>query len=103
MADQRFEAAASGSSVRTARIALAAFVVLCQASVSGEPGHGAFDDPAVSPEFLVGVDAFVGDADFDALITDPRSEVGVVVGFVGVQLRGHVSAWAAPGPGRGMP
>ena len=39
-----------------------AFVAYGQASVSGEPGDGAFDLPAVSAEAFAGVDAAAGDA-----------------------------------------
>src|SRR5690606_40750333 len=34
----------------------AAFVAQRQAAVAGEPGHGAFDDPPVAAEALLGLD-----------------------------------------------
>jgi hypothetical protein len=74
-----------------------AFVAQGEAAVSGEPGHGAFDDPAVPAEFLAGLDAFAGDADLDSAVADPAPQVGLVVGLVGVQLGGLAPAWAAPG------
>jgi hypothetical protein len=68
-----------------------------QAPISGEPGHRSFDDPPVPAEFRVAFDAFAGDADLDALVTHPRSEVGLVVGLVGMQLGGLAPAWATSG------
>lgn len=43
-----------------------AFVAAVQTSASGEPGHGAFDGPAVTAESLRGFDALAGDAVPDA-------------------------------------
>jgi len=43
-----------------------AFVAAVQSSAAGEPGHGAFDGPAVTAESLGGLDAFASDAVGDA-------------------------------------
>jgi hypothetical protein len=49
-----------------------AFVAQGQTPVSGQPGHRSLDDPAMSAEFGVGVDAFAGDADTDAAVDGAR-------------------------------
>jgi hypothetical protein len=79
-----------------------AFVAQGQAPISAQPGHGSFDDPAVPAEFLVALDALAGDADLDAVVADPGSEFGMVVGLVGMRLAGFPSAWATPGLDRGI-
>ncbi|OKJ87529.1 hypothetical protein AMK33_38090 [Streptomyces sp. CB02400] len=39
-----------------------AFVASVKASTAGEPGHGAFDGPAVAAQPLRGLDTLAGDA-----------------------------------------
>jgi hypothetical protein len=39
-----------------------AFVATVESAAAGEPGHGAFDNPAVSSEAFGAVDAATGDA-----------------------------------------
>src|SRR5215208_7044691 len=69
------------------------FVADGEASAAVEPGDGALDDPAMTPELRAGLDALAGDAAEDA----PASEVGAapsaVVRLVGVELAG-AHAWA---------
>ncbi|MDP9612828.1 hypothetical protein JOF35_005105 [Streptomyces demainii] len=44
------------------------FVTTVESSASGEPGHRAFDRPAVASQLLGGLDAFAGDAVPDAVL-----------------------------------
>ncbi len=55
-------------------------------SSAGEPGHGAFDGPALASEPLWGFDAFAGDAVGDAASAQPSTQVGVVVALVRVEF-----------------
>ncbi len=57
-----------------------------ETAAAGEPGHGAFDGPAVAAESLRGLDTLSGDAMGDAAPAQPSPQVGVVVALVGVQL-----------------
>lgn len=75
-----------------------AFVARGQAPVSGEPGHGSFDHPTMLAAFVVGLDALAGDTDRDAAVMDPSSELGLVVGLVGVRF----GRFAAPGATAGF-
>ncbi|GAA3369967.1 hypothetical protein GCM10017744_091850 [Streptomyces antimycoticus] len=45
-----------------------AFVAAVQAAASGEPGHRAFDGPAVASQSLGGFDTFASDAVSDAAL-----------------------------------
>ena len=78
-----------------------AFVSAGQAAVAEQPGDGSFDHPAVCAESFAGFDAFAGDPNHDAAVAYPPSQVGVVVGFVGVQLRRFAAAWATSRSDRG--
>ena len=68
--------------------------------VAEEPGDGSFDDPAEFAELRAGLDALAGHANFDSLIADPFSQVGVVVRLVGVQFPGCAATRSASGSDR---
>ncbi|NIJ09807.1 hypothetical protein FHU38_000151 [Saccharomonospora amisosensis] len=78
-----------------------AFVAEGQASVSGEPGDGALDHPAVLAQFLGGFDALAGDPHADAVRCDPAAQRGLVVGLVRVQFLRSAPPGAAAGFDRG--
>lgn len=74
-----------------------AFVASVEASAAGEPGHGAFDGPAVTAQPLRGLDALAGDAVGDAPVAQPSPQMRVVVALVGVEF----ARLASPGPAAG--
>lgn len=74
---------------------VAAFVADEEATVAVEPSESALNDPSVSAEFRLGLDAWASDARRDVPSTQSVATGATGVGFVGVQLRG-ASAWAAP-------
>jgi hypothetical protein len=67
-----------------------------QSVITEQPGDRSFDHPAVFAQFRAGLDAFAGDPYGHAVITNPDTEIGLVVGLVGVQLGRSTTAWAAP-------
>lgn len=71
-------------------------------SAAGEPGHGPFDDPAVTAEPLRGLDAraTAGDVGADPAFAEPAAQVVVVVAFVRVELARARSARSTPEPDR---
>lgn len=73
-----------------------AFVAAVQASAPCQPGHGAFDNPAVSAQSVRGFDAFAGDAGCDAALAEPSSQVVVVVTLVAVELGRLAATRSAP-------
>src|SRR5690606_25059607 len=79
----------------------AAFVADGQASVTGQPGDAAFDDPAVAAQFLAGLDADASQAGHNSPSLQPDSAFGTVVCLVAVQLAGLAAARSAAGPDRG--
>ena len=74
------------------------FVADGEAAVAEQPCDGSFDDPAVSAEFVVALDAFACDARDDGAVAEPGAEGGDVVGLVGVEFRWSGPAWSASGP-----
>lgn len=56
-----------------------ASVAAVQTSAAGQPGHGPFDDPAMTAEPLGRLDAFAGDAVANTLHAKPSAQVVVVV------------------------
>ena len=86
-----------GEGEESAVVAGLAFVADGESAVAEQPGDGAFDDPAVSAESIVGLDALTRDADADVAVAEPLAEVGDVVGLVGVEFGGSAAAGAAAG------
>ena len=68
-----------------------------QAAVAGQPGEGAFHDPAVSAEVGAAFDATSDNAWGDAAGAALLAAAPVIVGLVGVELL-RSAAWAAPVP-----
>jgi len=66
-----------------------------------QPGDGSFDHPAVSAEAFAGLDSFASDPDHDAAVAYPLPQFDVVVGLVGVQLRGSAATRSTAGLDRG--
>ena len=66
-------------------VAGVAFVAVIEPAVSGQPGHGPFDDPPSASQSFAGLDALAGDTNANALAPQPFSQVGDVVGLVGVE------------------
>ena len=77
------------------------FVAQGESAVSGEPGQGAFDFPAVSTEAFAGVDSTAGDAGRDCALTQPGAMFGRVVGLIGAELGRPAASGAAAGADRG--
>src|SRR5512143_4301888 len=63
-----------------------ALIAQGQPPVAGQPGEGAFDDPAVPAQPGAGLHPTAGDARGDAASAQPGPQVLVVVAGVGVQL-----------------
>jgi hypothetical protein len=76
------------------------FVPAVEAAAASEPGHGAFDGPAVPAQTLRRLDPFACDAVGDSSRAEPSPQVVVVVTLVGVQLGGAASAWPTAGADR---
>ncbi len=53
-----------------------------------EPGEGAFDNPAMSPELFLALDALAGNTQADAALTASFAATGVIISFVGMALVG---------------
>ncbi len=66
---------------------LQALVADGQAAVAGQPGEGALHQPTVPPQAALALDAPAGDPGGDAALAQGCPAGGVVVTFVGVQLR----------------
>ena len=64
------------------------FIANAEAPELVDPGKGALDDPAVSPEALAALDAAAGNARFDPTGAKVVAAAFEVVAFVGVELRG---------------
>ncbi|RUP65557.1 hypothetical protein SSPNP10_24940 [Streptomyces sp. NP10] len=76
------------------------FVASVEPTASSEPGHGAYDGPAVAAKSLRRLDPFACDALLDAALTQPLPQVVVVVALVGVELGGLAPPRAAARPDR---
>jgi hypothetical protein len=76
---------------------VAAFVPNEETTVAVQPGKGALNNPPVSTEFRLGLDAWASDARGDVSATECVTSGTTGIGFVSVQLLG-ASAWAATGP-----
>lgn len=68
--------------------------------VAGQPRHCPFDHPSVTAESFGGLDSLAGDTNCHTAPTNPQPELGLVIGFVGVQLARPAASRAAPGPHR---
>jgi hypothetical protein len=77
---------------------LAAVVTQRQPAEGQQPGHAAFDDPAVPAQPLGGFDAAAGDAGGDPAAGQVAADPAVVVALVGVQLGGRRRGRPRPAP-----
>ena len=62
-----------------------------EATELGEPSQGPLDDPPVTSQPLAALDPAPGDAGLDAAAGQRLTAAAVVVGLVGVQLRGPLA------------
>ena len=62
-----------------------------EATELGEPGQGALDDSPATSQPLAALDPAPGDAGLDATTGQCLTAATVVVGLVGVQLRGTLA------------
>jgi len=62
------------------------FVANGESAELGQPGQGALDDPAITAESFVAVDATPGDAILDAPPPQGLATAGIIVSLVGMQL-----------------
>jgi len=60
----------------------AAFEANAQLAKGGKPSMGAFDDPTVTPEAIVALNAFASDAAFDAPAPEMLPATADVIGLV---------------------
>ena len=67
---------------------LSSFVSDGQTAEAIDPGEGAFDDPAVTAEPILALDAAAGDAGFDVALAAVAPTACMIGGLVGVQLLG---------------
>ena len=65
-----------------------------ESAVTGEPGEGALDHPAMAPELLAGLDTLAGDAAADAASVEVPSAAGDIVRLVSVELQRSLT-WSA--------
>src|SRR6187402_1950311 len=72
----------------------AAFEANAQLAEGGKPGVGSFDDPTVTPEAIVALNAFASDAAFDAPAPEMLPATGDVIGLVCMQFAGP-APWSA--------
>lgn len=63
-----------------------AFEANAQLAHGGEPGMGSLDYPTVTPQPVVALDPFAGDARADAPLPEVIAAAVDIVGLVGVQL-----------------
>jgi len=65
-----------------------------QAAEATQPGQGALDHPAMSPQPRARVDALAGDTNLDMATAQRLPTARIIVAFVGVQLGGPLPALA---------
>lgn len=63
-----------------------ALVSPVQATAAGQPGHRAFQDPAMAAQALGGLDAAAGNPWHDASLAQPLPQMVLVVALVTVQF-----------------
>ena len=92
-ADQR-----AGDAVEREEVFGFAIVATMETAASGQPGHGALDLPAVSPQPLGGFHTLAGQTMDDSAFSEPSAQVVVVVSLVTVELARLAPPAASPGP-----
>jgi hypothetical protein len=70
------------------------FVTGGETAKPGDPGESPLDDPSAFSEMGAALDAFSGDAMFDAAVSAGSATVRVIVSFVGVEFS-RAATWAS--------